>query len=404
MTSGPVLAIVPARGGSKSIPGKNIRTFAGHPLVAWSIAAGQVAETVDRVIVSTDDERIADVAKQYGAEVPFMRPRALALDDTHDLPVFEHALGWLDREEEYRPEVVVQLRPTSPIRPLDCVDGAVRTLLENPGAESVRGVVPSGQNPFKMWKLEGGELRPLLRDPPEAYNMPRQLLPQTYWQTGHVDAIRPRVILEAGSMSGDRILPWLLAPEFSFDIDTPADWVKAEGIVKEGMLTIVRPGALPRRLPRNVELLVLDFDGVLTDDRVWVTERGEESVAAHRGDGHGIGMLKKEGIQIFVISRESNPTVAARCEKLGIDYLQGVEDKGRAMAELLETRNVGAEKTVFVGNDITDLPCFPLAGCGVAVADAHPQVRAAADLILSRRGGQGAVREICDLILDVVQT
>src|SRR5512145_3318540 len=112
-----VLAIIPARGGSKGIPRKNIRNFAGWPLIAWSIAAAQQAESVTRLLVSTDDEEIAAVARQYGAETPFLRPAEFAQDATTDLPVFEHALKWLAEHENYRPDVVVQLRPTSPIRP-----------------------------------------------------------------------------------------------------------------------------------------------------------------------------------------------------------------------------------------------------------------------------------------------
>ncbi len=175
-----VLAIIPARGGSKGIPRKNIRPFAGHPLIAYSIAAGIRAETVTRVIVSTDDERIAEVARQYYAETPFLRPLELAQDDTPDLPVFQHALNWLAENESYIPDVVVQLRPTSPIRPMGLVDEAVHILLSNPKADSVRGVVPAGQNPYKMWRIDAytGQLKPLLEVPglAEPYPAPRQQL------------------------------------------------------------------------------------------------------------------------------------------------------------------------------------------------------------------------------------
>src|SRR5574337_355143 len=147
------LALIPARSGSKGIPRKNIRDFAGYPLVAWSIAAGLQAKSVRRVIVSTDDEEIAAVSREYGAETPFLRPAELAQDKTSDLPVFEHALKWLEEIEGYKPDVVVQLRPTSPIRPRDCVDNAVQILLEHPRADCVRGVVPAGQNPHKMWRI-----------------------------------------------------------------------------------------------------------------------------------------------------------------------------------------------------------------------------------------------------------
>jgi len=196
-----VLALIPARGGSKGIPRKNICDFAGAPLIAYSIAAALQAELVTRVIVSTDDEEIAAVAREWGAETPFLRPAELAQDDTTDLPVFEHALQWLRENENYQPDFVVQLRPTSPIRPVGLLDEAVRKLLEHPEADCVRGVVPSGQNPFKMWQIGGnGQLEPLLSLPnmKEPYNAPRQELPKTYWQTGHIDVIRTSTILEKG--------------------------------------------------------------------------------------------------------------------------------------------------------------------------------------------------------------
>src|SRR5512147_509246 len=156
-----ILAIIPARGGSKGIPRKNIRSFAGYPLIAWSIAAGLQAHSVSRIIVSTDDEEIAAVAREWGAETPFLRPAEFAQDKTTDLPVFEHALKWLAENEKYCPDVVVQLRPTSPIRPKGLVDDAVRILLEHADADSVRGIVPAGQNPHKMWRLPTGEKGPM---------------------------------------------------------------------------------------------------------------------------------------------------------------------------------------------------------------------------------------------------
>ena len=177
-----VLALIPARGGSKGIPHKNIRDFAGFPLLAFSVAAGLQAERISRVIVSTDDPAIAQVAEKFGAEVPFLRPKELAQDNTLDLPVFEHALTWLKSNEGYSPELVVQLRPTSPIRPIDLVDQAIKELQTHPKADSVRGVVRAGQNPYKMWRIREpeGYMEPLLnltgiREP---YNTPRQKLPE----------------------------------------------------------------------------------------------------------------------------------------------------------------------------------------------------------------------------------
>ncbi|MCX6035433.1 MAG: acylneuraminate cytidylyltransferase family protein [Chloroflexi bacterium] len=158
MTKPEVLAIIPARSGSKGIPRKNIRPFAGYPLIAYSIAAALQAETVTRMIVTTDDEEIAEVARQYGGEAPFLRPAELAGDRTLDLPVFQHALVWLAEHENYHPEAIVHLRPTTPLRSPDLVDRAVRVLLDHPEADSVRGLTPAHQNPFKMWLMDDEEL------------------------------------------------------------------------------------------------------------------------------------------------------------------------------------------------------------------------------------------------------
>ncbi|KKU88097.1 MAG: hypothetical protein UY16_C0013G0007 [Candidatus Gottesmanbacteria bacterium GW2011_GWA2_47_9] len=239
-----VLAIIPARGGSKSIPRKNIKLFHGIPLIAWSIAAAKQSKLVTRVIVSTEDEQIAAVARKFGVETPFLRPAKFAKDNTTDLPVFIHALQWLDKHEGYRPDVVVQLRPTSPIRPTGLVDKAIKILLAHPRADSVRGVVPAGQNPHKMWRLTGehSPMKNLLdvEGIDEPYNAPRQLLPPIYWQTGHIDAIRPKTIL-TGSMSGKNIYPLVIDPRFSVDLDTGFDWVCAEWLVDHSKLSMVRP-------------------------------------------------------------------------------------------------------------------------------------------------------------------
>jgi N-acylneuraminate cytidylyltransferase len=244
MTAPEVLAIIPARGGSKGIPRKNIRSFAGHPLIAFSIAAALQAETVTRVLVSTDDEEIAEISRRYGAETPFLRPAELAADRTTDLPVFQHALTWLEENEHYRPDVVLHLHATTPVRPRGCLDEAVRLLLGQPEAECVRSVVDAGQNPYKMWHIDPatGRMIPLLSVPgiPEPYNTPRQSLPPVYWQTGHVNAIRPATIL-CGSMTGKAILPIIIDLRYLVDIDTPADWEHAEWLVSEGVEGMVWP-------------------------------------------------------------------------------------------------------------------------------------------------------------------
>ncbi len=398
-----VLAIIPARGGSKGIPRKNIRDFAGYPLIAYSIMAALSSRYVTRTIVSTDDQEIAEVARQFGAEVPFLRPASIADDLALDLPVFQHALQTLLETEGYRPDLVIQLRPTSPIRPVGLVDEAIEILLSNPKADSVRGVVPSGQNPYKMWRVdsESGFIKGLLvvDGLAEPYNAPRQSLPETYWQTGHIDVIRPEIILNNNSMSGKNIMPVFINPDSTVDLDKPADWQKAEWLVWYAGLDMVTPGNLRRPLPNPVKLVVFDFDGVMTDNRVFVSEQGLESVAANRGDGMGIGLLKKAGVAALILSKEVNPVVKARSQKLSIPCIQAVDDKPLVLIKYMQENGYLPEQVIFVGNDINDVPCFPIVGCALAVADAHPSALRQADIILQNKGGYGAVREICDRIL-----
>ncbi|MGZ6346275.1 MAG: cytidylyltransferase domain-containing protein [Anaerolineales bacterium] len=403
MTKPEVLAIIPARGGSKGIPRKNIRLFAGYPLIAYSIVAGLRAGTVTRVIVSTDDPEIAEIARDNGAETPFLRPPELAGDQTLDLSVFQHALTWLTENQGYHPEIVVHLRPTTPIRPPALVDETVRLLLAHPEADSVRGLTLARQNPFKMWLMEDPDkpIRPLMSVPgvDEPYNAPRQVLPTAYAHTGLIDAVRPATILELKSMTGRNILPILFDPAYDADLDTLADWRRSEQLILRNPPKMVWPGEPPRSMPERVKLLILDFDGVITDNRVWVDETGREMVAANRSDSLGINKLRDVGVETLVISKETNPVVAARCRKMDIACIQGVNDKKTALLKVLAERNVAPAQVVYLGNDVNDLPCFPLVGWAVAVADALPEVARKADFVLSRLGGHAAVRELCDLLL-----
>lgn len=236
-----VLAIVPARGGSKGLPGKNLRLLSGHPLIAYSIAAGLQANLVNRVICSTDSQEIADVAINYGAEVPFLRPSELAQDDSPDIDYFSHALSELAKTG-YRPDILVQLRPTDPIRKIGLVDTGVQMMIDNPDAHSVRTITEPGYSPYKMWTInEEGTIDPLLEVPGvlEPFNQPRQELPDVWWHIGVLDIIRTDVIEATGSLSGTNVLPLKVEREKSADIDTLDDFERAEILMDS--VNCVRP-------------------------------------------------------------------------------------------------------------------------------------------------------------------
>ncbi len=228
-----VLALIPARGGSKGIPRKNLHPLAGKPLIAYSIEQALAAETVTRTVVSTDDPEIAEVARAAGAEVPFVRPAELARDDSPDLEVFRHALLWLRDHESYEPELVVHLRPTNPVRRVERIDEAVRALAGDPSADSLRSVSWPEQTPYKMWRIAHGYLDPLLEAAgvPDAHSMPRQSLPEVWWQNGYVDVLRPRTVLELGSMAGARVLPFVVDEPF-VEIDYEDALARAEALLR----------------------------------------------------------------------------------------------------------------------------------------------------------------------------
>lgn len=218
-----VMALIPARGGSRGVPRKNIRLLLGKPLIAYSIEHAQASAHINRVIVSTDDAEIAQVARQWGAEVPFMRPPQYAQDLSPDIDAFRHALVWLAEHEGYRPELVVHLRPTGPVRRVELIDQAISQMLAYPEADALRSVSWPIQTPYKMWQMDDdGYLHPLLRVDglPDCQSMPRQMLPEVWWQNGYVDVIRPRAILKMGSMTGRRVLPFVVnEPVYEIDYE-----------------------------------------------------------------------------------------------------------------------------------------------------------------------------------------
>ena len=222
-----MLALIPARSGSKGIPDKNIRLFRDVPLLAHSVRHAREARTITRTIVSTDSTAYAEIARQFGAEVPFLRPSEIAGDLSADIDVFRHALEWLKREERYEPDICVHLRPTYPVRRVSDIDAIVQLLLDHPDLDAVRSVVAAPDTPFKMWfRAETGLLTPVVATAIEdAHNLPRQRLPTVYLQNACIDAVRTRVILEQGSMTGKRIYGYVM--DDHHDIDTEADFQRA---------------------------------------------------------------------------------------------------------------------------------------------------------------------------------
>jgi CMP-N-acetylneuraminic acid synthetase len=227
-----VLALIPARGGSKGIKMKNIKEFKGKPLIYWSIKLALDCKVVNRIIVSTDNENIKRVAEECGADVPFLRPKEISGDLSTDYEFIKHCLDYLKENGEDEPDIIVQLRPTYPTRKLDILNETLDIFIKNlDNYDSLRTVYEMEKSPYKMYNIEDGELKPLFKEVKgikEPYNQCRQVLPKTYIHNGYIDLIKTEIVEKKFSITGDRIYPYLMSKEEYHDIDTEKDWKDAE--------------------------------------------------------------------------------------------------------------------------------------------------------------------------------
>jgi YrbI family 3-deoxy-D-manno-octulosonate 8-phosphate phosphatase len=373
------VAIIPARGGSKGIIDKNLQSVRGVPLVVRAIRTCLDSFIIDRVYVSTDSERIAQVAESHGARV-VRRPRELATDTSSSEEALIHALGEIPDAT-----TVAFVQATSPFISFRDLDKAVRMVN---AAEF--DVVFSGvdHHSFRWHKTDNGwhpvghsmESRPR-----------RQDLPPTVIETGAFYVFTRDGFLAARSRFHGRVGVVEVPHRDALEIDTADD------------LQIARELAIHadiKQTPWPLDAIVFDFDGVHTDDFVYVDQEGVETVRVKRGDGLGVGMLKDAGVTLLILSTEKNPVVQARAEKLGVEAITGQDNKAAALSRWLTAHNIDPSRVAYVGNDVNDTGCLEMVGWPIVVQDAHPDVKLLARLTLESRGGEGAVRELADLVLD----
>ena len=235
-----VVALIPARGGSKRVPGKNIRDLQGHPLLAYTIAPALDSGVFDAVIVSTDSEEIAAIARHYGAEVPFLRPAALAGDTSPDIEWVEFTLRTL-REQGRDYDCFSLLRPTSPFRTPETIRRAWETFRAEPGADSLRAVERCTQHPAKMWVVRGSRLLPLLPFGPAEqpwHSSQYPSLPPVYVQNASLEIAWSRVVFDGRTIAGETIVPFFTSDAEGFDINNRFDWVAAEHLLRTGEATL----------------------------------------------------------------------------------------------------------------------------------------------------------------------
>ena len=378
-----VVAVIPARGGSKGVPGKNLRKVGGVSLVARAVAAALAAESIDHVYVSTDDFAIARAARAAGATV-IDRPAELSTDTASSEAALIHALDSLG----WSADVLVFIQATSPfVDPVD-LDAAVARIKD----DECDVVFAARRTHSFLWRLTGAGAVGINHD--ASVRLRRQDREPQFQETGAFYVMDAAGFRSSGFRFFGRVGIAVVDDLGSIDIDSADDLELA---------TRVAPMLTPRSAI-DVDAVVTDFDGVHTDDRVHVSADGAEFITASRADGMGVSLLRRAGIGFLIISSESHPVVSARARKLQVDVRQSVLDKAGVLTGWAEERGLDLQRVAFVGNDVNDLSCMELVGWPIAVADAHPLVVSAARVTLSARGGHGAIREIADRILDAPGT
>ncbi|MEV5613491.1 N-acylneuraminate cytidylyltransferase [Streptomyces sp. NPDC052225] len=410
-----VLAVIPARGGSKGVPAKNLAPVGGVPLVARAVRECLATRYVTDVVVSTDDAAIAAVAREAGAEV-VVRPAAIAGDKSSSEAAVLHAMDAHEALQGAAVDVVLLVQCTSPFLVRDDIDGVVAAVVEN-GADSALTVAPfhgfiwrdTADEPkpvtAERTAAEGGGVAVLTEretggggygvNHDKSFRQMRQDRPQDLLETGAVYAMEATGFRRHEHRFFGRTEPVRTDPARVLEIDDPHDLARARALAP--LFDASLAGAFPTR--EDIDAVVLDFDGTQTDDKVLIDSEGREFVTVHRGDGLGVAALRKSGLSMLILSTEVNPVVAARARKLKIPVLHGIDRKDLALKQWCEEQGIAPERVLYAGNDVNDLPCMALVGWPVAVASAHDIVRGAARAVTTVPGGEGAIREIASWIL-----
>ncbi|MBQ1094652.1 N-acylneuraminate cytidylyltransferase [Streptomyces sp. b94] len=389
-----VLAVIPARGGSKGVPAKNLAPVGGIPLVARAVRECRATRLVTDVVVSTDDQTIATAAREAGAEV-VLRPAAIAGDTATSEAAVLHAMDAHEALHGAAVDVVLLVQCTSPFIVREDIDGVAGAVAEG-GADTAVTVAPFHGFVWRDGTDEGeGEGGGYGVNHDKSHRPRRQDRPQDLLETGAAYAMAAPGFRKHQHRFFGRTELVRTDPARVLEIDDPHDLARARALAP--FFDAARPGALPTA--HDIDAVVLDFDGTQTDDRVLIDSDGREFVSVHRGDGLGIAALRRSGLTMLILSTEVNPVVAARARKLKLPVLHGIDRKDLALKQWCEEQGIAPERVLYVGNDVNDLPCFALVGWPVAVASAHDAVRGAARAVTTVPGGDGAIREIASWIL-----
>jgi len=387
-----VVAVIPARGGSQGVPLKNLEPVGGRSLLMRAVTACRQSTLIDEVVVSSDHHGIQEEARRAGARV-VVRPPAIAGNTASSESAVLHAVTEIQGDGP-APEVTVLVQCTSPFMNPEDLDSAIARVLAGE-ADCAFSAVES--HAF-LWKYAPGGLVGINHD--SSFRPRRQDRDVEFRETGAFYAMRTDGLRRYGRRFFGTLVAQRVDDDHAMEIDTVDDlhMARLRAAVLEEQERI---DGLP---VIDVDALVTDFDGVHTDDRVYLSQEGVESVQVSREDGMGVALARRAGLKLLILSTEVNPVVAARATKLQVPVIHGQADKAQALKEWMAEEGLDPNRVAYVGNDVNDLGCLRMVGWPIAVANAHPEVEALARLKLTRRGGSGAVRELCELVVSAVQS
>ena len=386
-----IAAVIPARGGSKGIPNKNILDFAGKPLIAWSILQAHESGVVDAIYVSSDSEEILEIAINYGAE-SVRRPDDLSTDTASSETALIHVLDYIRDKEGADPETIVFLQATSPLREPSDIAGVVKAFEEQEVDSLFSDAI---LDDFCGWGEDDGQLVGKTFDP---WNRGlRQNRSPLYLENGSIYVFKSSLLRETNNRLGGKIGRYTMPYWKSFEIDTLEEAELCEFYFRKHLLPYWQAKDNPFK-KQNIDLIVYDFDGVMTNNRAIQFQDGTEAVLVSRADGWGIEQIKEKGIRQIILSTERNPVVAARGKKLGIEVIQGSDDKKSDLLDYCKRNQIDPAAVLYVGNDVNDLEAMKASGYPVAPADAHSSIIAVARFVTRAKGGEGVIRELSDLI------
>lgn len=377
------VALIPVRGGSKSIPLKNIKSFCGRPLVYWVVKAAQESKAIDKVYVTTDCERIRRVVEGFQMSKVIVIGRSV--ESAVDTATTEEVM--LEFADRYEFDNLVLIQATSPLLSSKDLDKGMRLFLQE-GVDSVLSTVR--QKRF-CWQQEGEYVKPANYD---YNNRPRRQEFGGYLvENGAFYIIGRKLLMKSKCRLAGNILAVEMPEETYYEIDEPSDWT-----IMEQLMQNKATKQYSDRISR-ISMVLTDSDGCLTDGGMYYSEKGDELKKFNTRDGVGFAMLKQQGILTGIVTGENVELVKRRAEKMQLDICEcGINDKLACIQELCAKYDIPLANVAYLGDDINDLRVIDAVGFGCCVQDAVDKVKAKAKYITTCKGGDGAVREIAEMI------